>query len=245
MNSVEIKFQQLLDHEKKTIESINNATTPIIYPIDMFNGFIIDKVPQHILDSLDKHIKSMDLGNPSELPGNHYSLAGNIENQYSVPIETDLEDYVYWLCEMYMKRFPNFKNSTYYANGIQKEVETKLKLYSLWVNFMKKHEFNPPHTHSGRFSFVIWHKIPYDLETEMRVSPSQRLDKNNLAGVFQFSYPTFSEAGIGLTNIRADNRYEGKICVFPAYLHHAVFPFYSSNEYRISVAGNINFVNGE
>lgn len=245
MNSLEIKFQQLLDHEKKTIESINSATTPIIYPIDMFNGFIIDKVPQHILDSLDNHIKNMDLGNPNALPGNHYSLAGNIENQYSLPIETDLEDYVYWLCEMYMKRFPNFKNSTYYANGIQKEVETKLKLYSLWVNFMKKHEFNPPHTHSGRFSFVIWHKIPYDLETEMRVSPSQRLDKNNLAGVFQFSYPTFSEAGIGLTNIRADNRYEGKICVFPAYLHHAVFPFYSSNEYRISVAGNINFVNGE
>lgn len=241
----ESNFQILLEHEKKTIESINNSKSPIIYPIDMFNGFVIDNVPKHITDLIDSHIMGMSLVDSDDLPSNHQNLAGNIEEQYTLAVEKSMEEYIYFLCEMYMKRFPNFKSNLYYANGYEKQVNQKLKLYSVWINFMKKYEFNPPHTHSGRFSFVIWHKIPYDLETEMRNSPSKRLDKNNLAGVFQFSYPTFSEAGIGLTNIRADKRYEGKICLFPAYLHHCVFPFYTSNELRISVAGNVNFVNGD
>lgn len=241
----ELQFQKLLEHEKKTIESIDKSAGPIIYPIDFNNGFVIDKVPTTILESLGNYINSMDLNHSDNLPSNHYSLAGNIENQYSIPATNELEDYVYWLCDLYMQRFPTFKKAAYYSNGIEKEVKQKLYLYSLWVNFMRKYEFNPPHTHSGKFSFVIWYKVPYDLETEMRVSPSKRLDKNNLAGTFQFSYPNFSEQGIGLTNIRADKRYEGKICLFPAYLHHSVFPFYSSDEFRISIAGNLKFINGE
>jgi len=32
-------------------------------------------------------------------------------------------------------------------------------LGDMWVNFQKKHEYNPPHTHSGLFSFVIFCSI--------------------------------------------------------------------------------------
>jgi hypothetical protein len=78
----------------------------------------------------------------------------------------------------------------------------------------------------------------------MRYSPSKRLDVGNLSGTFQFLYPYFSEEGLSLTNIRADKKYEGKICIFPSYLHHSVFPFYSSDEYRISIAGNLKIKNG-
>jgi hypothetical protein len=62
---------------------------------------------------------------------------------------------------------------------------------------------------------------------------------------FQFLYPYFSEEGLSLTNIRADKKYEGKICIFPSYLHHSVFPFYSSDKYRISIAGNLKVKNGD
>jgi len=245
MDDEEQQFKKLLEHEKKLIDSIDNSTGPNIYPIDVNNGFIIDKVPNDILNYISNYIASMDLMHPEDLPSNHYSLAGNIANQYIMPSDSIIDEYIFWLCSLYMDRFPTSKRAIYYANGIAKETKLTMNVYSLWINFMKKYEFNPPHTHSGRFSFVIWHKIPFELETEMRNSPSKRLDSNNLAGTFQFSYPNFTEQGIGLTNIRADKRYEGKICLFPAFLHHSVFPFYTSDEYRISVAGNVKFLNGE
>ena len=41
-----------------------------------------------------------------------------------------------------------------------------------------------------------------------------------------------------------DSQYENTICVFPSILNHAVFPFYTSDEYRISVSGNIYLKSG-
>ena len=39
--------------------------------------------------------------------------------------------------------------------------------------------------------------------------------------------------------IHADKSYEGKICLFPSKLRHSVSPFFSSDDYRISVSGNV------
>jgi hypothetical protein len=38
-----------------------------------------------------------------------------------------------------------------------------------------------------------------------------------------------------------DKTWENVIVLFPAGLTHSVSPFYSSDDYRISVAGNIKF----
>ena len=241
----ETLLSNLLLSEEKTIKEINNSIGPIIYPINKINGFIIDKVPKDILDKLQIYLDTFNLEFPNSLPSNHYSLAGNLQNQYSLPIDLSLEDYIYWLCDVYNQKFPKFLESVYYSNAIETEQKLKPYLYSLWVNFMKKYEFNPPHTHSGKFSFVIWYKVPYKIEDEIRQGPSKRLDHTNLAGTFQFSYPQFSEEGIGFTNIRADCKYDGKICLFPSYLHHTVYPFFTSDDYRISIAGNIKYKNNE
>ena len=40
-------------------------------------------------------------------------------------------------------------------------------------------------------------------------------------------------------NISADEKYENTLMVFPSSLYHSVNPFYTSDEYRISVSGNI------
>ena len=45
----------------------------------------------------------------------------------------------------------------------------KLFISDLWVNYQKKYEFNPPHSHSGVASFVIFIHIPYDLSEEEKV----------------------------------------------------------------------------
>ena len=39
-----------------------------------------------------------------------------------------------------------------------------------------------------------------------------------------------------------DKSKEGYFVIFPSNLNHQVFPFYSSDDYRITVAGNINFM---
>ena len=75
MMDEELRFQQLLEHETKTIKSIDNSTTPIIYPIDMFNGFLIDKVPKSILDNIDTHVKKMDLMNTHIVTGKQIGRA--------------------------------------------------------------------------------------------------------------------------------------------------------------------------
>ena len=37
-----------------------------------------------------------------------------------------------------------------------------------------------------------------------------------------------------------DKTWEGMMLMFPSKLHHSVYPFYTSDEKRISVSGNIS-----
>ena len=41
--------------------------------------------------------------------------------------------------------------------------------------------------------------------------------------------------------LNIDKTWEGKIVMFPSYLMHTVYPFFTSDEYRISIAGNIHY----
>ena len=38
-----------------------------------------------------------------------------------------------------------------------------------------------------------------------------------------------------------DKSFEGQMVMFPSKLQHLVYPFYTSDDYRITVSGNINF----
>ena len=38
-----------------------------------------------------------------------------------------------------------------------------------------------------------------------------------------------------------DKTYEKKAFIFPAALQHSVYPFYGTDEYRITVSGNLAF----
>jgi hypothetical protein len=39
--------------------------------------------------------------------------------------------------------------------------------------------------------------------------------------------------------LEVDKDWEGTMIMFPSWLHHSVYPFYTSDNYRISIAGNI------
>ena len=48
-----------------------------------------------------------------------------------------------------------------------------------------------------------------------------------------------SRGAISQHEIEADRNYENKMIIFPSNLQHSVYPFFTSNDYRISLSGNI------
>lgn len=155
-------------------------------------------------------------------------LAGNIERQYPlVKCLPYMQKFLSFLCTEYSKGWNYYpKNGEYYF-------ETD----NLWVNYQKKNEFNPIHHHGGAFSFVCWLKIPYTLEDELN-APHVKGSKNKKASTFQFLY-TNTLGNITQETLYVDKDWEKRLMVFPAHLSHCVYPFSTSDDYRISISGNL------
>ena len=122
-----------------------------------------------------------------------------------------------------------------------------LQIKQTCVNFQKKYEFNPPHNHSGVLSWIIFLNIPYSLEDEDRVFPELNTNTNG-----HFRQPSTSrlsflqispteKGGIEHIIFNVDKSFEGKILMFPSYMQHEVFPFYTSHDYIITISGNSFF----
>ena len=107
----------------------------------------------------------------------------------------------------------------------------------MWVNFQKKYEFNPMHLHDGVMSFVIWMKIPYKYEDEMQHETAKKVN-SCMNGSFEFIYTNLLGAITGYQYSLSPEA-EGGVLIFPSALHHVVHPFYTSDEERISISGNI------
>jgi hypothetical protein len=104
---------------------------------------------------------------------------------------------------------------------------------------MERGEFNPPHDHSGVFSFVIWLQIPYTLEEEYKNGPGA-MSNEPINGEFSFTYPDIT-GRTQIARMGADRTKEGYLCLFPHMLFHSVAPFYTTDQTRISVSGNLKF----
>jgi hypothetical protein len=108
----------------------------------------------------------------------------------------------------------------------------------MWINFQKKHEFNPLHNHSGIFSFIIFMKIPYNLIDEDKFFPNLKQKSATSRLCFIVSKP---DGGIQNIKCNVDESYLHKMLIFPANYNHLVYPFFTSDEERITISGNIRF----
>ena len=106
----------------------------------------------------------------------------------------------------------------------------------LWVNFQKKHEFNPLHDHGGMFSFVIWMKIPYEWENEKELPWVKGSNSEQTVGNFVLLDPSMNNHIFFM-----NKNIEGHCLFFPSNFFHMVYPFYTSDEERVSISGNIYF----
>lgn len=112
-------------------------------------------------------------------------------------------------------------------------------LKDYWVNYQYKHEFNPLHWHNGIISFVIWMRIPYDWQEEKKLPFIQNSGSIDKVGNFCFVWA--EDTKLESHVLYMNKQIEGYMAVFPSWLGHMVYPFYTSDDARISISGNINF----
>lgn len=174
-------------------------------------------------DDIFKRIKSDALADSEQkIPYNEH-LVGQISGEYEIKIRPYFETLINKMWIEYRDRFNYCLMNKY-----------NIPDYA-WINVQKKHEFNPVHHHDGAASWVVWLKIPYDLQDELNVFSNA---KSRDASVFNFYYNTLTGIQENHT-LNIDETWEGTMIMFPAMLKHSVHPFYTSDEPRISIAGNI------
>ena len=171
-----------------------------------------------------------------------YKLAGNISKSMYIK---DKDDWFYNTVLKEMAEYVWYKNwENYYKVHVAKSKPPPVfKLEELWVNYQKQYEFNPPHFHGGTYSFVLFMKIPTHWK-EQHALPVSANSTAPEASNFQFllpQHPHSSEVGedVMTLDIPLSPEDEGRMLFFPASMTHQVFPFYGSEEERITVSGNI------
>ena len=113
-------------------------------------------------------------------------------------------------------------------------------LENIWVNFQKKGEFQPLHSHGGMFSFVIWMDIPYHPKDEAKLSFTRSNSSGSTCGNFSFVTSNETSRSVREYFIELSPEKNGYCCFFPSDLCHQVYPFYTSDKDRISISGNIS-----
>ena len=107
-----------------------------------------------------------------------------------------------------------------------------------WVNFQNKYEFNPFHMHHATISFVIWMKIPYEYDNERKTQEAEGIGEQCRSGCFEILYTDILGRILNYIYPLSSNS-EGTVLIFPSQLSHQVYPFYTSDEERISISGNL------
>ena len=195
--------------------------------LNSFGILTVDSVSTGVLDYLkNNHNYNTDK------PWNK-NLAGQIEQEYEFKNRPSyVDDFI-----LDQTSQPLMQKHTDSISMLSSNKPFYLK--SLWINLQKKYEFNPMHTHSGVYSFIIFLQIPYNLDDEDKVFPKSS-GETPATSRLAFIVNDFMGAAKDIT-VNVDKSFEGKMLMFPASLNHMVYPFYTSDDYRITVSGNICF----
>ena len=192
-------------------------------------GLTNGKLPPEIYQALNKEIVDIHNDDSNTMRMNT-ALAGQITKEYQITKSLPLlNPYLEEMGRAYQKHW----------NFYSKEFNQDLKVESVWVNMQKKLEVNPLHNHDGTLSFVAWLHVPFKLEDERNVENCKNSRTVELSSTFQFVYTT-ALGKIANCPMFVEGGWEGRIVMFPSKLLHIVYPFQTSDDYRISIAGNLH-----
>jgi hypothetical protein len=200
-------------------------------------GIYVDDIPEGIFQVLQNECfeneRKIKAGEPVEYLTTGISAPGSPKHILVNESRDCLTAFVSTVVEKYNNAYPSYINSIRVLNR-----NLPFSYGRPWMNFQSKGEFIPVHHHTGILAYAIWVKIPFDYEDEY---VSIENDPNRTWATttsFQFQYVDI----LGRMRdklLPSIKQTEGKIVMFPASLSHCVYPFYSSNDFRISVSGNV------
>lgn len=197
-------------------------------------GYSMTTMPSDILDSIREEVVSIQqtISTRDKINKN---LAGHLEYQFYLEKSQAL------LSPIILEMASEYVAAWNYSHEIFKNTPVinpiSFKLDPIWCNFQKKSEYNPLHDHTGIFSFVAWINIPYDMHDEMNM-PNVVTSNGPLATTFNFLYTNVFGEIVALPFF-AEKKHEGTIIFFPSRLKHLVYPFLTSDDYRVTISGNI------
>ena len=154
-------------------------------------------------------------------------LAGILDHEtgYSEESKKKIIPHLSQCMGVYDQAFEKYTNKKY-------DKRPEYVLSALWINHQKQNDFNPPHDHDGKLSFVIYLSIPEELKKENK----EYKGKSCGPGGIQFIYGNGPRDCVTYMSFMPE---ENDCFVFPAWLKHWVAP-YKSNCTRISVSGNFH-----
>ena len=195
-------------------------------------GVMEGKLPEDTVDSLWKLIEESKK-QPEDMK---HDLAGNISSSIRLDANSPLiQDFVKNVIPIYIEQ--TIKSYGAPWRTTMKEGQG-WSLESLWVNFQRKHEFNPPHDHSGVYSFVIWMQIPTSYAEQKKLPICAESNAKGTISNFAFHY-TNSLGRVSQFVYNMEKEAEGYMVMFPSEMKHQVFPFFENDGERISISGNI------
>jgi len=187
------------------------------------------QVEEHIVKKL---LNDGEILKENKRKNNHNpALAGNLENQFKYNQDTEnffWEEMVPYL-QCYRHGHCEFHQIKYF--------DVKFKSESLWVNFMKAGEFNPPHIHTADLSFVLFLQVPKELEYERRQFEGTASGPGDVVFVHgEYNRPVWT------SNHNVHFPKVGDLIIFPALTQHHVHPFQTKGVERVSVSGNLRYI---
>ena len=197
----------------------------IVFPSQ---GFVKTVLEESSIDCLVAEIDSLDKSRQPEIDHSH---VGVIEQEYRIVEDASrvqLADALMPCVELYCS-----------DNHFTLE-DRGLTLTDTWVNFQKPGEYLIPHTHKGIFSFALWIRVPFTQAQEAEWRESNGKTSRALHA-FSFHY-TDALGRITPYELAVDRSWERTLVVFPGEMTHSVTPFYSTDEERIVVSGNVEYV---
>ena len=197
----------------------------INYKFPYWGPFVMQtEINKYITDTLLEEAKK------TKKSYNH-KLAGHLKHQYAFDVKT--KNWFFQNISNYLSAYR--KGHCKYHN--LKNLNVQIELSNLWVNFMKPGDFNPPHTHGGDYSFVLFLDVPKQLEEEQKLHEGT----SRPPGTLTFSWGTPSRPAYSAIEHHYNPK-TGDFFIFPSLLIHTVSPFKSDIE-RVSMSGNLVITN--
>jgi hypothetical protein len=149
--------EDIKNHHKMVKELEKKEEEPEKLQIKLYNWgpcVVRFKIKKKFLEMLLKEAKDC-YGDFSE------QLAGQLHKEQSFTAESrnKLVPYIAPYLGAYDEVFQRFANVKY-------DKKPEYFMSAMWVNYQKQHDFNPPHDHDGKLSFVVYLSIPEELKKE-------------------------------------------------------------------------------